>query len=233
VGVRIVTDSACDLPEDVAAALHIEVVPLTIRFGKEEFVDREELDNATFWKKLRASEILPETAAPSAGAFETRYRKLIDRGATGIICINLSSKLSGTMQAAQVAASAVSGDCVVQVVDSETCSMGLGALCLTAARRAADGDSIESIVREVISRRDRTQLFGALDTLEYLKKGGRVGTRAGAGNGEPGRRGSFRDDHRQVQEARIALYPAVYPGGADPGDRGNRGFRNGFHSGHI
>ena len=174
-GVRIVTDSACDLPEDVAAALHIEVVPLTIRFGKEEFVDREELDNATFWKKLRASEILPETAAPSAGAFETRYRKLIDRGATGIICISLSSKLSGTMQAAQVAASAVSGDCVVQVVDSETCSMGLGALCLTAARRAADGDSIESIVREVISRRDRTQLFGALDTLEYLKKGGRVG----------------------------------------------------------
>jgi len=175
VGVRIVTDSACDLSEDIAQALHIEVVPLTIRFGTEEFVDREELDNATFWKKLKESETLPETAAPSAGAFETRFRKLIDRGASGIICINLSSKLSGTMQAAQVAASAVSNDCVVQVVDSATCSMGLGSLCLTAARRASDGDPIESIVQEIFSRRDRTRLFGALDTLEYLKKGGRVG----------------------------------------------------------
>ncbi len=174
-GVRIVTDSACDLSEDIAQALHIEVVPLTIRFGTEEFVDREELDNATFWKKLKESETLPETAAPSAGAFETRFRKLIDRGASGIICINLSSKLSGTMQAAQVAAAAVSNDCVVQVIDSATCSMGLGSLCLTAARRASDGDPIESIVQEIFSRRDRTRLFGALDTLEYLKKGGRVG----------------------------------------------------------
>jgi len=151
VGVRIVTDSACDLSEDIAQALHIEVVPLTIRFGTEEFVDREELDNATFWKKLKESETLPETAAPSAGAFETRFRKLIDRGASGIICINLSSKLSGTMQAAQVAASAVSNDCVVQVIDSATCSMGLGSLCLTAARRASDGDPIESIVQEILA----------------------------------------------------------------------------------
>jgi DegV family protein with EDD domain len=175
VGVRVVTDSACDLSQDLVDALGIEVVPLTIRFGDEEFVDREELSAAAFWERLQTSEALPETAAPSAGAFEARYRDLIARGATGIICINLSSRLSATMQAAQVAAASIGGECPVQVIDSLTVSMGLGALCLTAARRAADGDPLDRIVEEVIGRRDRTRLFGALDTLEYLKKGGRVG----------------------------------------------------------
>ena len=79
------------------------------------------------------------------------------------------------MQAAQVAAAAVSNDIAVQVIDSQSASMGLGNLCLTAARRAADGDSLESIVHEVVDRRDRTKLFATLDTLEFLKRGGRVG----------------------------------------------------------
>lgn len=174
-GVRVVTDSACDLSQDLVDALGIEVVPLTIRFGAEEFVDRDELSADAFWDKLRTTDALPETAAPSAGAFEARFRDLITRGATGIICINLSSRLSATMQAAQVAATSIGTECPVQVIDSLTVSMGLGALCLTAARRAADGDPLDKIVEEVTSRRDRTRLFGALDTLEYLKKGGRVG----------------------------------------------------------
>ena len=174
-GVRVVTDSACDLPQELIDALGIAVVPLTIRFGSEEFVDREELSADAFWDRLRSSDALPETSAPSAGAFEARFRDLIDRGATGIVCISLSSRLSATMQAAQVAAASIGGECPVQVIDSLTCSMGLGALCLTAARRAADGDPLDRIVDEVIGRRDRTRLFGALDTLEFLKKGGRVG----------------------------------------------------------
>jgi len=175
VGVRVVTDSACDLPQELIDALGIAVVPLTIRFGSEEFIDREELSADAFWDRLRSSDALPETSAPSAGAFEARFRDLIGRGATGIVCINLSSRLSATMQAAQVAAASVGGECPVQVIDSLTVSMGLGALCLTAARRAADGDPLDRIVDEVIGRRDRTRLFGALDTLEFLKKGGRVG----------------------------------------------------------
>ncbi|HUV11268.1 MAG TPA: DegV family protein [Acidimicrobiia bacterium] len=174
-GVRVVTDSACDLPQELVDAHAIEIVPLTIRFGDTEFVDREELSTEGFWQRLQASDVLPETAAPSAGAFESKFRGLIEGGTTGIVCINLSSRLSATMQAAQVAAAAVGGDCPVQVIDSLTCSMGLGRLCLTAARRAFDGDPLDRIVDEVISRRDRTQLFGALDTLEYLKKGGRIG----------------------------------------------------------
>jgi DegV family protein with EDD domain len=173
--VRVVTDSACDLPQALIDLMHIEVVPLTIRFGDVELVDREELSTDEFWDRLKSSEVLPETAAPSAGAFESCFRGLIACGATGIVCINLSSRLSATMQAAQVAAASVGADCPVEVIDSLTCSMGLGALCLTAARRGADGDGLDKIVAEVIDRRDRTRLYGALDTLEYLKKGGRVG----------------------------------------------------------
>jgi fatty acid kinase fatty acid binding subunit len=174
-GVRVVTDSACDLPDDLIERDGIEVVPLTIRFGKEELVDRKELSTDEFWRRLADSDVLPETSAPSAGAFEAAFRRLVADGATGIICINLSSKLSATMQSAQVAAQAVQPDCPVIVVDSLMVSMGLGSLCLTAARRAADGDSLESIVANVTDRRNRSKLYGTLDTLEFLKKGGRVG----------------------------------------------------------
>ncbi len=174
-GVRVVTDSACDLPDDLIERDGIEVVPLTIRFGKEELVDRKELSTDEFWRRLAESDVLPETSAPSAGAFEAAFRRLIADGATGIICINLSSKLSATMQSAQVAAQAVQPDCPVVVVDSLMVSMGLGSLCLTAARRAADGDSLESILANVTDRRNRSKLYGTLDTLEFLKKGGRVG----------------------------------------------------------
>jgi DegV family protein with EDD domain len=173
--VRVVTDSACDLPDDLIEGLGIAVVPLTIRFGREELVDRKELSTDEFWRRLQASDVLPETSAPSAGAFEETFRRLADDGATGIVCINLSSKLSATMQAAQVAAQSVQDACRVEVIDSLLVSMGLGNLCITAAERAAEGDSLESIVANVVDRRNRTKLFGTLDTLEYLKKGGRVG----------------------------------------------------------
>ena len=173
--IRVVTDSSCDLPQSLVDALRIEIVPLTIRFGSEEFVDREELSTDEFWRRLETSKVLPETAAPSAGAFEQKFRDLQARGATGIVCINLSSHLSATMQSAQVAAAAVSKDVPVQVIDSRNASMGLGNLVLTAARRAADSDSLESIVAEVVDRRERSKLFAALDTLEFLKRGGRIG----------------------------------------------------------
>jgi DegV family protein with EDD domain len=173
--VRVVTDSACDLPDDLIERYGIEVVPLTIRFGHEELVDRKELSTDEFWRRLAESDVLPETSAPSAGAFEDAFRRLVEDGATGIICINLSSKLSATMQSAQVAAQAVQADCPVVVVDSLLVSMGLGSLCLTAAEQATDGDSLEAIVANVTDRRNRSKLYGTLDTLEFLKKGGRVG----------------------------------------------------------
>jgi DegV family protein with EDD domain len=175
VAVRIVTDSACDLPQARADALGIEIVPLTIRFGDEEYVDRVELSNEEFWRKVATSPVLPETAAPSPGAFEARFRALAEAGADGVVCINLSSRLSGTMQSAQVAAKALEGDLPVQVVDSKTVSMGLGSQCVSARALASDGADLTTIVTRAEQIAQRTRLLGALDTLEHLRRGGRIG----------------------------------------------------------
>jgi len=173
--VRIVTDSACDLPEPICEELGIEVVPLTIRFGDREYVDRKELSADAFWRELASTSVLPETAAPSVGAFEETFRRLSDGGANSIVCINLSARLSATMQSAQVAAKALDGETPIEIIDSRSASMGIGNLVLHAARRARDGASLEEVVSEVEVRRDREHLFAALDTLEYLRKGGRIG----------------------------------------------------------
>lgn len=173
--VRIVTDSSCDLPDDLVRELDIEVVPLSIRFGDEELVDRRDLTPDEFWAKMREAPLLPETAAPSAGAFEEVFRRLAEGGADGIVCINLSSKLSATTQAAQVGSKAIGDDLPISVVDSETVSLALGNQCLVAARLAAEGADVSTVVERVEDLRSRTRLFGALDTLENLKKGGRIG----------------------------------------------------------
>jgi len=173
--VRIVTDSACDLPEAMCEDLGIEVVPLTIRFGEREYVDRRELSTDAFWRELASSPVLPETAAPSVGAFEETFRRLSDERADGIVCINLSARLSATMQSAQVAAKALDGTTPIEIIDSQSASMGIGNLALHAARRARAGASIEEIVHEIEARREREHVFAALDTLEYLRKGGRIG----------------------------------------------------------
>lgn len=173
--VRVVTDSACDLPQALVVEHAIEIVPLTIRFGSEELIDRVELSNEEFWRRLSKADVLPETAAPSAGTFEKRFRALAADGADEIVCISLSSRLSATMQAAQVAAKSVADTCRVEVIDSLTCSMGLGTLCVQAALQAATGASLDEIVPDITDRRNRTRTFATVDTLEFLKKGGRIG----------------------------------------------------------
>lgn len=174
-GIRVVTDSACDLSQELADELAIEIVPLTIRFGTDELVDRKELSTAEFWARLGTTDVLPETAAPAAGAFEEAFRRIANEGADGIMCVNLSSRLSATMQAAQLAAQEVASEVPVRVVDSELVSMGLGNLCVSAAQLGRENASLDDVVADTIDRRDRTRLYGTLDTLEFLKKGGRVG----------------------------------------------------------
>ena len=164
--VRIVTDSASDLPQDICDELGIEVVSLTIRFGDAEYVDRKELSTEDFWRKLEASSVLPETAAPSVGAFEETFRRLADAGA---------DRLMQRMPSAQVAAKALDGLCPIAIVDSKSASMGIGNLVLHAAARASEGADLDTIVREVEERVGRQHLLAALDTLEYLRKGGRIG----------------------------------------------------------
>jgi DegV family protein with EDD domain len=173
--VRIVTDSACDLPAALADELGISIVPLTIRIGGEEFVDRLELSAEQFWAKCSASPTLPETAAPSPGQFEAVYRALAADGATGIVVISLSSALSATMQSAELAGRAVAADIEVRVVDSRTVSMALGLIAVGAAERAAAGATLDEVAATATDLVGRSKLWGALDTLENLRKGGRIG----------------------------------------------------------
>lgn len=173
--VRIVTDSACDLPQQVADELRIDIVPLTIRIDGHEYVDRADLTPAEFWAKCAASATLPETAAPSPGQFEASYRRLADEGASSIVVINLSGALSATMQSAELAARGVADVIPVTVVDSQQCTLGLGAIVMDCARLAAGGASHQAVVDRARDLATRTKVWGALDTLENLKKGGRIG----------------------------------------------------------
>lgn len=173
--VRIVTDSACDLPQAVADALGIEIVPLTIRIDGHEYVDRADLTPSEFWAKCKASPTLPETAAPAPGQFEAAYRKLAAEGATSVVAINLSAALSATMQSAELAARAIADDVRVTVVDSQQVTCGLGLIVMDCARLAQSGADHETVVARATDLASRTKVWGALDTLENLKKGGRIG----------------------------------------------------------
>lgn len=173
--VRIVTDSACDLPQAVADELGIEIVPLTIRIDGKEYVDRHDLTVEEFWAKCSASPTLPETAAPSPGQFEERYRALAAGGASSVVTISLSGALSATMQSAELAAREVSDVIQVSVVDSRSVTVGLGAIVVACARLAANGAGHDDIVALAGDLAGRTRVWGALDTLDNLKKGGRIG----------------------------------------------------------
>ena len=173
--VRVVTDSACDLPPDLVTELGVDIVPLSIRFGSEELVDRRDLTPDQFWARCQASPVLPETAAPAPGAFQEAFTRAADEGCPGVVCVNLSGALSATYQAAVAAADAVAGAIPVRVIDSRSVTLGLGLMVVSAARAAAAGKGLEDVAGIVEDLVPRTRVFGALDTLEYLKKGGRIG----------------------------------------------------------
>ena len=127
--VGIVTDSSCDLPDEVARAAAIEIVPLSIRFGDEELIDREELSTDEFWARCARSPELPSTAAPSPGRFEQSYRALAARGSTHIVAVMLSGALSATLQSAELAARSVASEGItVRVIDSRTVTLGRGTI---------------------------------------------------------------------------------------------------------
>lgn len=174
--IRVVTDSACDLSLEMARENGVEIVPLTVRFGGEEFVDRIDLSPAQFWDRLSTSSVLPETAAPSPGAFEAAFLAAAEAGASGVACVTISSALSATYQAAQLAAQNVAGTIPVEVVDSRAVTMAQGNVVLQAARRAADGGTLEEVAAAARQIVPRTRTYAALDTLENLKKGGRIGS---------------------------------------------------------
>jgi DegV family protein with EDD domain len=173
--VRIVTDSACDLPDPMAQRWGIDIVPLTIRFGNEELLDRQELSSADFWRRCKASPSLPETAAPSPGAFRSAFERAADDGAPSVVCLTLSAGVSATYQAALAGAEALNGRIPVEVVDTRSLTMGQGLLCLAAAELAASGGSVEAVLGHVHDLMGRTRVLGVVDTLDHLQRGGRIG----------------------------------------------------------
>lgn len=174
--IAVVTDSASDLPAAVAEELGIIVVPLTVRFGEEELVDRRDLTPRQFWERCQHSPTLPETAAPSAGAFQAAFEQAAAAGAGGAVCITLSSALSATYQAAREAARAAA--LPVRVVDSRSITMGEGLMVMEGARMAAAGKALDDVAGAVDDLVGRTRVYGALATLDNLRKGGRIGAAA-------------------------------------------------------
>jgi len=173
--VKVVTDSSCDLPQELADELDITIVPLTVRFGAEEFVDRKDLTSEQFWARCDASPTLPETAAPSPGAFEAVFRAAAADGYDGVVAVQISGGLSATVESARMAAKAVADVIPVRVVDSRQASGGLGVIALNTARLAKAGKGIDDVAGAAQDQVERTRLYATFDTLENLRKGGRIG----------------------------------------------------------
>ena len=211
-GVHIVTDSACDLTDQLVKEHNIIVVPLTIRFGEEELEDRRQLSCEEFWDRCRGKGALPETAAPSPGAFQAAFQQAADEGADAVLCLTLSSKVSGTYSSAVTAAG--SFDAVpVRVVDTFSLTMGQGLLVIAAAEEAAAGASLDELVAATEDRIPRTRIYGVLGRARVppARRAHRWGPRPGrfpvehqAGDPAQGRRGG-----RGVQAAHPA--PAPWP----------------------
>lgn len=171
--VKIVTDSTSDIPPKVADALGITVVPLYVNFSGQSYQDGVDLDADQFYHKLVTSRALPTTSTPSPDAFSQVYERLSQDG-SDVLSLHISSKLSATCNVATLGKDKL--DCRrIQVVDSGQASMALGLQAIAAARAARAGASIAEVSSLVKNLETRTRLFGLLDTLEYLHKGGRIG----------------------------------------------------------
>jgi len=175
ISIKVVTDSAADLPQELATQRGIAVVPLTVRFGDDEFVDGESLDSASFWQRLATSPDLPETAPPAPYRFEQEIKEAQNDGAAGLVIVCLSAAISATYQSAVLAAEAVPAGIAVKVVDSRTLSMAQGFAVLAAADRAADGGTVDQVAAAARAAASRTNIITTLDTLEFLERGGRAG----------------------------------------------------------
>jgi DegV family protein with EDD domain len=173
--VKIVTDSAADIPANLAAELDITVVPLLVHMGGKSYLDGVDISGEAFYRELEATRSVTTTSLPSLESFEREYRRLTSEGYE-VVSIHLSSKLSGTFNASLIACT---GDGIpaeaISVVDTRTLSMGQGWVAIRAAQAAREGrtrEEVEALAEEMVGR---TRVYGALDTLEYVIRSGRIG----------------------------------------------------------
>ena len=168
-GVKIVVDSSADLVPEVKA--RVKTVALSVLFGEQEYKDGMTINPVKFYEMLTSSEMLPTTSQPTPAAFEDAYRELVEAGHE-VVCITVASKLSGTYQSATIAADEFPGK--VFVVDSRSAAIGAGILVEWALKLAEAGKNGQEILEELMEKRKEVRLYAMVDTLEYLKKGGRL-----------------------------------------------------------
>ncbi|MBR3635787.1 MAG: DegV family protein [Lachnospiraceae bacterium] len=173
--IRIITDSASDIPNNDKVPANLTILPLTIRFGAEEFQDGVTITNKEFYDKLTGGDILPKTSQVTPFAFEEEIQKALDNGEK-VIIITLSSGLSGTYQSACIAASNFDKD--VTVIDSFMATVSEQILVDYALKLIDSGMEYDKIVETLETDKKKIKLVGPLDTLEYLKKGGRISAAA-------------------------------------------------------
>jgi DegV family protein with EDD domain len=178
--IQIVTDSACDLPDELYEKHHITVVPINIQFGTETYEDRVTIDRPTFFAKIEELGILPKTSQPSAGQFAGYYRRLAAQGVEDVISIHVTAKLSGTFQAAELAKQMVASWIRVHPFDSASGSAAQGFMALEAARMAEAGLSVQEILSRLDTIRSRISLVLTLRDLRYAQMSGRIGRLQGS-----------------------------------------------------
>ena len=167
--VRIVVDSTADVTDEIRAKL--SVVPLTVHFGEQEYVDGITINHKQFYEMLVETDVLPTTSQPSPEAFAQVFRQAQEAGEQ-VVALTVSSKLSGTCQSAMIAAADFPDS--VWVVDTKTVAIGCGILAELAVRLKEEGLSAAEIVARLEEERENIRVIALLDTLEYLKKGGRI-----------------------------------------------------------
>lgn len=171
--IHVVTDSGSDLALEVKERLGIHVVPMTVQFGSEIFKDGVEISVADFYAKLKTESEMPSTCQPSPADFVAMYEKIAEPGDT-IISVHLSSKMSGTYQSSVLASTMLDSSIKVITVDSKAASMGLGLVAVTAAEGVQAGKDLDEILSDVQHVIDHLQVYFVVDTLEFLKKNGRI-----------------------------------------------------------
>ena len=172
--ILVVTDSSAVIPEDALGGLSVPVIPLWVNWGDDRLRDGVDIDPPTFYRRLQESEDLPTTSQPSAGEFANFFRQA-GEGFDAVVGVLVTSKLSGTVASALLAQEQLQ-DLEVRVVDSLSTSMGMGLIVLAAARAAAAGKSVDEVLAAAEDMRGRVHLLFAVDTLEYLHRGGRIGS---------------------------------------------------------
>ena len=172
--IKIVTDSSADLPAQLVQELGITVVPLYVRFGDEVYRERVDITEDEFYQKLLHGTVHPVTIQPSPQDFANVYQKLSPE-ADGIVSIHISSKLSGTCNSALQGKKMIEKGCPIEVVDSQSITMGLGLIDIVAATAAKAGEGLQQVVEEAKQAIPNTRVLGLLDTLKYLLLGGRIG----------------------------------------------------------